>query len=66
MPVLLHVEFTDGTSMDQKLPAEVWMRGDDYTWVIGRTDVARVFLDPEFWLPDVDRANNEWQRVVSE
>jgi hypothetical protein len=66
MPVLLHVEFADGTAMDQKLPAEVWMRGDDYTWVTGRTDVARVFLDPDFWLPDVDRANNEWKRAVSD
>ena len=66
MPVLLHVEFADGTSMDQKLPAEIWMRGDDYTWVIGRTDVTSVFLDPDFWLPDVERGNNEWHRTVSD
>jgi len=66
MPVLLHVEFADGTMFDQKLPAEVWMRGDEYTWVTGRTDVVRVFLDPDFMLPDIDRSDNEWRRVVSE
>jgi hypothetical protein len=58
------VEFADGTSRDQKLPAEIWTRGDDYTWVVGRTDVTRVFLDPDFWLPDMDRTNNEWVGVV--
>jgi len=66
MPVLLHVEFTDGTTFDRTLPAEIWMRGDEHTWVIDRTDVARVFLDPVFRLPDVDREDNEWPRVVGE
>ncbi|HSM05128.1 MAG TPA: M1 family metallopeptidase [Longimicrobiales bacterium] len=65
MPVLLHVEFEDGTTLDRTLPVEIWMRGDDYTLSLDRKAVARVFLDPDFVLPDVDRENNEWRRVVS-
>lgn len=65
MPVLLQVELADGTVVDQTLPAEVWMRGDDYTYVFDRAGVVRVTLDPEVRLPDVEREDNVWRRGVS-
>ena len=65
MPVLLHLQFEDGSVLDRTLPVEIWMRGDDYTFTLDQKGVAQVFLDPEYMLPDVDRDNNEWKRVVS-
>jgi hypothetical protein len=65
MPVLLEIELDDGRVFEQKLPAEVWMRGDDYVYVVDEPGVVRVSIDPDFRLPDVDRADNEWRRPVS-
>ncbi|MEJ2541845.1 MAG: M1 family aminopeptidase, partial [Gemmatimonadota bacterium] len=65
MPVLLRMELADGTVVDRKLPAEIWMRGDDYTFATDLKGVVRVVLDPDAWLPDVDREDNEWRRGVS-
>jgi hypothetical protein len=65
MPVLLRIELEDGGVVEERLPAEVWMRGDDYTFVVAHTDVVRVTVDPDGVLPDVERADNEWRRGVS-
>lgn len=66
MPVLVTVEMSDGRTFTKKLPAEIWARGDDYTYYVTEPGtVVRVTLDGGHELPDVDRSNNEWVRLIS-
>lgn len=66
MPVLVTVEMSDGRTVTKKLPVEIWARGDDFTFHLGEPGtVVKVTLDAEHRLPDVDRANNEWTRLIS-
>jgi hypothetical protein len=66
MPVLLTAEMSDGRTITKKLPVEIWARGDDFTFNLSEPGtVVKVTLDAEHRLPDVDRANNQWTRLVS-
>jgi hypothetical protein len=63
MPTLVDVELADGRTIHQRLPVEIWAKGDDYDLYLDRqgSDVARVELDAGHHLPDVDRSNNVWR-----
>ena len=66
MPVLLTAEMSDGRTITRKLPVEIWARGDDFTFHLSEPGtVVKVTLDAEHRLPDADRANNEWTRLIS-
>ena len=66
MPVLLTVEMSDGRTLTRKLPVEIWARSDDFTFHLGRPGtVVKVTLDVDHRLPDADRGNNEWSRLIS-
>ena len=62
MPVLLEVTYANGTTREQRLPAEVWLNDGKRTATASfpAGDVRRVEIDPEQYLPDVQRANNVW------
>ncbi len=63
MPVLLRVTFDDGHVLNEKLPVDIWARGDDFDLrVPGPGHVTGVILDPDAKLPDMDRSNNRWER----
>jgi hypothetical protein len=63
MPVILRVEYTDGTSDTITQAAEVWFAGSRTADVVvprrGRT-VRSVTLDPDNRFQDLDRTNNVW------
>lgn len=62
LPVTLEVEGADGTVTREDLPVEVWMLGDAFTLPLdGEALPARVTLDPDRRLPDVEPANNVWR-----
>jgi len=66
MPVLVTVEMSDGRTLTRRLPVEIWARSDDFTYHLGQPGtVVKVTLDADHRLPDVDRSNNEWTRLVS-
>ncbi|WP_297337198.1 M1 family metallopeptidase [Algoriphagus sp.] len=67
MPVLLEIEFEDGSKERQMLPVEIWQRGDNWNHLI-RTDkrVVKVTLDPEKILPDVNLGNDSWPQPLYE
>lgn len=61
MPVLLRVTYLDGRTEERKVPVDVWLEGRRQTAVAfpgGR--VQKVEIDPENYLPDVDKKNNVW------
>jgi hypothetical protein len=62
MPVLLEVEFEDGSITSTKLPVFVWHYTNVWQTQVPTEGkkVVRVTLDPEIRMPDADRSNNTW------
>ena len=62
MPVILELEFTDGSKEEHRIPAEIWRRNDRKVSKVFVTEkeLTRVVLDPHLEVADVDRANNYW------
>ena len=61
MPVPIAVTYMDGRSEARTLPVDPWLEGrTEATLAFPSGEVARVVLDPEAFLPDVDRSNNTW------
>ncbi len=65
MPVELLVTYDDGSSERRRIPVEAWARTDSFPtrWDSGGKAIARVEIDPDRWLPDVDRSNNVFELV---
>ena len=60
MPLELEIGYADGSSERRRVPVEAWFTSDRHTVrTVGR-DVARVVIDPDRHLPDVERENNRW------
>lgn len=62
-PIPVRVTYADGTEAEKRIPVDVWLGGAreaDVTFEAG--DVTSVQLDPDRFLPDVDRTNNSWSR----
>ncbi len=62
MPTPVRVTYADGSVAEQTLPVDVWLGGAREAML--RFDpgtVVRVEIDPERFLPDVERANNVWE-----
>ena len=63
MPTDIRVQYDDGSSERLRLPVEIWYMGNRYIWVRSfPKPVAAVELDPDMWIPDINRANNVWPR----
>jgi len=62
MPVILELEWADGSTEVVRLPAEIWRRSPEGIGklVLGTQELARVTLDPFLETADTDRANNHW------
>lgn len=61
MPVIMKVTLNDGSAEMVTLPVQVWQRGNRWTVRLDSgMDVAKVELDPNKELPDVDPSNNVW------
>ncbi|NVJ87532.1 MAG: M1 family metallopeptidase [Algoriphagus sp.] len=67
MPVLLEIEFEDGSKERQMLPVEIWQRGDSWNHLI-KTDkkVVSVTVDPDKILPDINLGNDHWPQPIYE
>lgn len=63
MPVPLRITYADGTVLEERIPVSEWL--SDKTEVqltLPAGTIERVEIDPEQFLPDVDRENNRWTR----
>jgi len=61
MPVLLTATYADGSTVQRRVGVGTWMEGARTAEVpLPAGTVTRVELDPEQFLPDVDRSNNVW------
>ncbi|MCF8275500.1 MAG: M1 family metallopeptidase [Flavobacteriales bacterium] len=62
MPVILELEFTDGTKETHRIPAEIWKTNDKNVSKVffSEKELVRVVLDPTLETADIDRSNNYW------
>lgn len=61
MPVTLAVTDTKGKTQRISLPVEIWENGSSYSFPV-KTDnpIAKIEIDPDQHLPDVNATNNTW------
>jgi len=63
MPVELHLELDDGTTIVDIWPVSVWAGTREVTRLVpAGGQVTKVNIDPDTWYPDTDRSNNDWER----
>ena len=62
MPVIIELEFTDGSREEHRIPAEIWRANDRRVSkvFVTKKELTRIILDPHLEVADVDRANNYW------
>ncbi len=62
MPLIVELQFTDGTREIHRIPAEIWRKYNDAVTRIFITDkeVKTIRLDPFIETADVDTRNNVW------
>lgn len=67
MPVKMKVEFDDGSSQEIDLPVYIWYYTNLWTTEVptpGKS-ITSVVIDPDNKFPDIDRANNSWQKEAA-
>ena len=64
MPIILKLDYVDGTSEELRIPAEIWRRSHTQVSKLVVTDkvIAQVTLDPKLETADADLANNFFPR----
>ena len=62
MPILLELQFTDGSKQQLRIPAEIWRRDNKNVskLIITEKTVQRIVLDPRNETADVDASNNHY------
>jgi peptidase M1-like protein len=69
MPIILQLQYTDGTTEDIHIPAEIWKRSSEKVTKVIPTEkvIEKIILDPYLETADVDRSNNNYppQPVLS-
>lgn len=62
LPVIVKMKEENGKEHTDTLPAEIWQRGDTWTFKYNSTTkLASVELDPNHDLPDINAGNNIWK-----
>ena len=68
MPILLELEFADGTKQNMRIPAEIWRRTPKQVSKLVVTDknkeLVSVAVDPRWETADVDVENNYYPRRI--
>ncbi|MDZ7668282.1 MAG: M1 family metallopeptidase [Gammaproteobacteria bacterium] len=66
MPIILQLDYADGSSEELYLPAEIWRRSpQQVTRLLMREgEIERITLDPHWETADVDLYNNHYPRKI--
>ena len=67
MPVILQLDFEDGSSEELRIPAEIWSRNAEQVskLVMTQKQLESVQLDPHLETADVDTSNNQYPPTIS-
>jgi hypothetical protein len=68
MPIIIDVEYEDGTVERRKYPAQVWRKNDSEVRKVLTSDkkIVSIKLDPNEETADIDTSNNSWPKVKNE
>ena len=62
MPATVRVTYDTGMMADQEIDVDVWLSGERSVELqFQGGGVERVEIDPDWYLPDIDRTNNVWE-----
>ncbi|MFI0348711.1 MAG: M1 family aminopeptidase [Chthoniobacterales bacterium] len=64
MPIILKIDYTDGSSEEMRIPAEIWRFNNESVskFLITTKEIKSLELDPHEETADIDRNNNYWPR----
>lgn len=64
MPIILDIEYTDGSREELRIPAEIWRRNARHVTklIIRDKEIAAITVDPHLETADADLTNNHWPR----
>ena len=67
MPIIIDIEYDDGTTERKKYPAQVWRKNDlEVRKVLtSNKKILSIKLDPDKETADIDVSNNSWPKVQS-
>ena len=68
MPIIIDIEYEDGTEERRKYPAQVWRKNDSEVRKVLTSDkkIVSIKLDPDEETADIDTSNNSWPKVENE
>ena len=64
MPIIVELEYVDGSKERHTFPAQIWMKDDKEVTKVFRTTLAikKITLDPDLETADIDTSNNSWPK----
>ena len=64
MPIIVELEYVDGSKERHTFPAQIWMKNDEEVSKVFRTTIAikKITLDPDLETADIDTSNNIWPK----
>ncbi|EAZ95553.1 putative aminopeptidase [Flavobacteria bacterium BAL38] len=68
MPIIVELQFEDGTTETQTFPAQIWRRNNETAKRVFATEkkVVKIQLDPKLETADIDVTNNYWPKEETE
>ncbi|UMB61340.1 M1 family metallopeptidase [Lutibacter sp. A80] len=66
MPIIVELEYNDGTKERKQYPAQIWRKNDaEVTKVIPTSkEIKKITIDPDEETADVDLSNNSWPKTA--
>lgn len=66
MPIILKINYTDGTSEEMRIPAQIWRFNNEKVskFFITNKELQSLEVDPHEETADIDRSNNYWPRHI--
>lgn len=67
MPIIVELEYADGTKDRRTFPAQIWRYNDQEVSKVFRTSQAikKITVDPDLETADIDTSNNSWPEKVT-
>ena len=64
MPIIVELEFEDGSKDRYKFPAQIWRYNDKMVSKVFKTvkEIKKIIIDPDLETADIDTSNNSWPK----
>ena len=64
MPIIVELEYVDGTKERQTFPAQIWRYNDKEVSKVFKTsqEIKKITIDPDLETADIDTSNNSWPK----